>query len=1055
MIELRHRVLESCRAALRTARRLSVSLGTSLVAALLAALPGSLSHAQTEGAPDVMSMFRSMGDDQQQQILRQLGMGEGAGNANQLAAQGQSAEQLQQLQTQRQRQQREQRQELEARLPVLQSQDSVVIEADVQPLPPRPADTAEMVYESLISGTSLAAPQAFGASAGVQAQSGQSISPQLQQLQQQVLQQGTTGAQTTAPQAAAQGEPQNQSAPAPGANPLSALPALQSGQAPQLPQGWEMGPPNLLTAPDPQRLAQLAALIRSRNPYQLSREGLLILPGFPAIAVGGLTEGQATLRLEVDPALRGLYFRVTKLPLNKTGIEGLKPFGYDLFSGTASTFAPVTNIPVPAEYVVGAGDVLDVELYGNQDRFYTLTVQPDGTVSFPELGPISVAGQRFAAVKDSLEGRVARQMIGVKANVTMGTTRSIRVFVLGEAQMPGTYTVSGLATITSALYAAGGVKRIGSLRNIELKRQGQIVRRLDLYDLLIRGDTSDDSRLLPGDAIFIPPVGRTVSVQGEVHRPAIYEIKNESNVADLVQLAGGLTPEAEPVAMLSRIDAQQQRIVLRTDLASPEARSLQLRNGDALLVTSVLPTLDSGVVLQGHLYTPQTVAYRPGLRLTNVIHSVDELRPDADLHYVLIRRELPPDRRVTAFSADLAAALARPGGSADVILMPRDRVIVFDLQSGRDRIIQPLLTELQVESRFGEPAQVVRVDGRVKVPGEYPLEPHMHLIDLIRAGGSLAESAYGGQAELARYTVLNGQERQTDLIRIDLAAVMRGDPSANIELKAFDSLSIKELSLWSDQEQVTLRGQVRFPGVYAIRQGETLRSVLQRAGGLTAYAFPEGAVFLRVELRQREQVELDLLAQRTQADITAMALEATTAATVNGQGGGAGASALAVGQSLLTQLRATRAVGRLVIDLPLLMRQPDGSPDDVVLRNGDQLLVPRFEQEVTVIGEVQSVTSHLYHPQLTRDDYIQQSGGFTNRADTGRIYIVRANGSVVASHPWHFFRAGSDSVRIHPGDTIVVPMNTEKLPPLPEWQAITTILYNLAIGAAAIHAVGV
>jgi len=1037
-------------------------LRASLRTLLFLVLPVSLTYAQLSNSPDVMSVFRSMGSDQQQQILQQLGVsGSSSTGFNQPSAQGQNAETMQELEMQRQRLQREQREKLEARLPVLQPQDSVVIEVDLQPLQPRPSDTAEALYDSLIAGTSLVAPQSLSlAGGGLQTQGSQIASPQLQQLQQQYLQQqnGAQGTQLAAAQMAQQALSQSSGgSQGAGTGEQSATPTLQAGQQPTLPQGWEAGPPDLLTPPDKQHLAQLAALIRSRNPYQLSREGVLILPGFPPIPLGGLTEAQATLRLQVDPTLHGLFFRVTKLPLNKSGIEGLKPFGYDLFQGTPSTFAPVTNVPVPVDYVMGPGDVLEVELYGSRNSNFTLTVQRDGTVSFPELGPISVAGQRFAAVKDGLESRVARQMIGVKANVTMGTTRAIRVFVLGEAQAAGTYTVSGLATITSALYAAGGIKRIGSLRNIELKRQGQIVRRLDLYDLLIRGDTSDDARLLPGDAIFIPPVGRTVSIDGEVHRPAIYEIKNESSVADLVQLAGGLTPEAEPVAMLARIDARQQRIVLRTDLSAPEAHTLELRNGDSLLVTRVLPTLDSGVVLQGHLYRPQTVAYRVGLRLSNVIHSVDELRPDADLHYVLIRRELPPDRHVIAFSADLAAALASPGSAADVALSPRDRITIFDMQSGRDRIIQPLLTELQAESQFGEPAQVVRVDGRVKVPGQYPLEPHMHISDLIRAGGSLAESAYGGHAELARYTVSNGVERETELIRVDLAAVMRGDPSANIELKAFDSLSVKELSLWGDQEQVTLRGQVRFPGVYAIRQGETLRSVLQRAGGLTMYAFPEGAVFLRVELKQREQLELDMLAQRTQADITAMALEATAASAIAGNGGGgaSGASALAVGQSLLSQLRSTVAVGRLVIDLPRLLDGSIGSADDVVLRNGDQLLVPRFEQEVTVIGEVQSTTSHLYHAQLTRDDYIQMSGGFTSHADPGKIYIVRANGSVVSSRPGHFFRAGSDSVRVRPGDTIVVPMNTEKLPALPEWQAITTILYNLAIGAAAIHAVGV
>jgi protein involved in polysaccharide export with SLBB domain len=528
-------------------------------------------------------------------------------------------------------------------------------------------------------------------------------------------------------------------------------------------------------------------------------------------------------------------------------------------------------------------------------------------------------------------------------------------------------------------------------------------------------------------------------------------------VGDLVLLAGGLTPDAESTAaMLTRVDERQERIVLRADLATPSGREVGLRNGDALRVPRLRPTLDSGVVLQGHVYTPGTIAFRQGMRLTDVIHSVDELRPNADLHYVLIRREAPPDRRIEAFSADVEQALEMPGGSADIALTPRDRIIVFDLESGRDRVIQPLLTELQLQSNFGRPAEVVRVDGRVKVPGEYPLEPRMKVSDLIRAGGSLSEAAYGGQAELARYTVVNGSERLSDLIKIDLAAALKGDPKADLELKPFDSLSIKELSLWGDQEQVTLRGQVRFPGVYTVKQGETLKSVLQRAGGLTEYAFAQGSVFVRVDLKTREQQQLDLLAQRTQSDITAMALQGAAAGTINGNGGGgSGTTALAVGQSLLTQLKSVTAVGRLVIDLPRLMAEPAGSQDDVVLRNGDQLLVPRFQQEVTVIGEVQSTTSHLYRSSLTRDDYIQLSGGMTRRADTSKIYIVRADGSVVAGESAHFFRSGSQGPDIRAGDTIVVPMNTEKLPAITEWQAITSILYNLAVATAAVHAVGV
>src|SRR5258705_168661 len=216
---------------------------------------------------------------------------------------------------------------------------------------------------------------------------------------------------------------------------------------------------------------------------------------------------------------------------------------------------------------VGPGDQLEVQLYGNKNFILHLAVGRDGRVQFPDLGPISVAGQTFDSAKATLEARVARQMIGVHASVTMGDTRSIRVFVLGEAKRAGSYTISGLGTITSALFAAGGVLPVGSLRNIQLKRQGALVRQLDLYDMLIRGDTTDDAKLLPGDVIFIPPVGSTVTVDGEVRRPAIYETKGETAIGDVVQLAGGLTPEADrQKAALTRIDVDQRRVVLQVDL---------------------------------------------------------------------------------------------------------------------------------------------------------------------------------------------------------------------------------------------------------------------------------------------------------------------------------------------------------------------------------------------------------------------------------------------------------------------------------------------------------
>ncbi len=981
----------------------------SLLAAILVALaglflPAGRADAQGTGVPsaDQLQIFESMTPEQQDAILRQLGGGSAGASSSGAGlgrpqTQGQnglrSSDGTEQDRTQRPEVPEE---EAEPKIPVLKGSDWVAIEIDYH-LAPRPVLQS---LQTLYGAQGATSPQAM-----------------------QALQGGIGN----------------------GSNPPGTVAGADAAQA----QGSASSAPPLTEA-ERASLSDLMTLIRSRNPYHLSREGVLNLPGFAGIALLGLTEEQATLRLKIEPAFHAIDVRITRLPLQKTGQEGLKPFGYDLFERAPSTFAPVTNVPVPADYVVGAGDELEVQLYGNQNRTLRLVVQRDGRINFPELGPISVGGQLFNSIKESIEARVARQMIGVRASVSMGDTRAIRVFVLGEAKVPGSYTISGLGTITSALFAAGGVKPIGSLRNIQLKRQGALVRTLDLYDLLVRGDTKEDSKLLPGDVIFIPPVGPTVAADGEVRRPAVYEIKGGATVADLVQLAGGLTEEADRSnSTLTRIDEAQHRIVMRVDASLPAAQSPAVRTGDLLRVERLRPTLDSAVLLEGHAFTQGAVAYRDGMRLSDVIHSVDELQPNADIHYILIRRELQPDRTVTVLSADLSAALKAPGSRADVLLMPRDRITVFDLTSGRDRIIEPLMKELVMQGTMGSPTAIVRVDGRVKVPGLYPLESGMTVADLVRAGGGLADEAYGSKAELTRYQVVDGEGRRTQLIEIDLAAALRGDdPAANIPLAPFDYLSVKEVPEWRAQESVTLRGEFRFPGRYSIRRGETLRSVIARAGGLTDYAFAEGSVFGREELKKREQEQMDMLASRMQRDLAVLALQGAVASQAGAQAGGP--AALSVGQSLLSQLRGAKAVGRLVIDLPKALGAAPGSTADVILRNGDELTVPRFQQEVTVIGEVQNSTSHLFSPDLGRDDYISLSGGTTSRADRGKIYVVHANGSVVASGGSRWFQLVSQA-QIKPGDTIVVPLDAERMPALPFWQAVTGIIYNVAIAAAAVH----
>jgi polysaccharide biosynthesis/export protein len=821
-----------------------------------------------------------------------------------------------------------------------------------------------------------------------------------------------------------------------------AIPGRQQAQA-ATPAGEPIEQRRLArTAEQQSQLEDFRERVLRRNPYKLDKWGILNVAELGPIPLAGLTAEEATERLAAEVRLQDFIIRVVRLPLRPVGTEALKPFGYDLFAGAPSTFAPATDVPVPSEYVVGPGDTIELQLIGSNKGRYSLVVGRDGRVNFPELGPIAVGGRRFEEVRKDLEARVREQMIGTQASVGIGELRSIRVFVLGDAEVPGSYTVSGLSTVTNALFVSGGIKKIGSLRSIQLKRRGRIVTTLDLYDLLLKGDTSADQRLLPGDVIFVPPVGATVGMSGEVRRPAIYELKQEATAAGLLELAGGFTPEADPkLATLDRVNEQRVRVTVDVDLTKEAGRTQLLRAGDTLRVPGVRPTLEDSVTISGYVHRPGEYQYRPGMRIADVIPSMDDLKPNADQRYLLVRREMPPDRRIRIFSADLEQALAAPGSAANFELAARDHIYVFDLESGRDRIIEPLMRELRMQSRFDEPTAEVSVAGRIKVPGKYPLEPGMRVSDLLRAGGDLDEAAYGGKAELTRYEVVNGESREADVMEVDLRAALAGDPAADVELRPYDYLVIKEVPLWAAQEEVEIGGEVKFPGRYPIHRGETLRSVIERAGGPTDLAFIDGAVFTRETLKLREKQQLETLVSRMESDVAQFSLM-----TAQETGKDAG-QALAVGQSLLANLRDAQPVGRLVIDLQDSMTARPGSEQDIVLKNGDRLLIPRLTQEVTVLGEVQSATSHLYRAGLSRDAYLAMSGGLTPRADDDRIYVVRADGSVLTRDGAWF----SSGVEIKSGDTIVAPLDTERMRPLPLWLAVTQIVYNLAIAAAAVN----
>ena len=718
--------------------------------------------------------------------------------------------------------------------------------------------------------------------------------------------------------------------------------------------------------------------------------------------------------------------------------SSLKPFGYDLFANAPTTFAPAASIPVSSDYLLGPGDTLDILFYGKTNTAFSLEINREGFVDFPQLGPVGLAGLTYGEAKDMLQARIAAQIIGTQVSISMGSLRSMQVFVLGEAFKPGAYTVSSLSTITHALVSSGGVSDIGSLRNIQLKRQGKLVATLDLYDLLLAGDTSNDVRVQAADVIYIPTVGDLASIEGQVLRPAIYELKGTESIQDLVELAGGMGPKAfAQSARLQRINFDGFMTTLDVDLTQSEDKSASLRGGDHLTVDAITNYKKDVVSLQGAVRHEGDFAWRDGMRVSDIVATRDKLNPDADLGAVMLVREIPNSADIEMLIFSFERVLADFSSEDNQRLMSRDKIIVLSAYGDRATQISPYITQLKRQATLGTSAKIVASGGTVRFPGEYPLVEGMSIDDLIRLSGGLVESAYSQSAEIARIDLSNPNRAVSSIVVSSLTG------SSTMALQPSDYVEFRTIPDFRETQTISLEGEFVFPGTYAFDKGENLSSVIQRAGGFTDEAFVDGSIFLRESLKIREQQELDRLAKVLNDDLNADRLrDANSNIAVDD-------AQLTLQRDAIEALASAEAQGRLVIPL---MKIVNFSVDDVALKTNDRLLIPKFSQEVTVIGEVQRPTSYLYDASFSQADYLMQSGGIKPSADKRGIYVVKAGGQVIMpTRGWFRFR--SAQANIGPGDTIVVPLDTDdtRIRGIPLLAEVSTIIYQLALGAAAVN----
>lgn len=718
----------------------------------------------------------------------------------------------------------------------------------------------------------------------------------------------------------------------------------------------------------------------------------------------------------------------------KKAKQELKLFGYDMFAGSPTTFAPVSDAPVPVEYMVGPGDTINVQLFGKESNEYSLTVQRNGTVQFPELGPISLVGMNFEQARNFLNQKIKKSMIGIEANISMGELRSIRIFIAGDAYQPGSYTVSSLATITQALFVSGGINEIGSLRNIQLKRAGKVVGTLDLYDLLLDGDASGDLRLQSGDVVFIPANTGRVSVSGEVRRPAIYELKKGESFAQAIKMAGGLKPSAYAKDItVERFSQDHLKNVVSFDMTNLKSRKSKVKNGDFIRVNSVSERIDNAIDVAGAVTRAGQYQWRKGIRVSDILSSIrGDLTEAADQDYSLILREINTHGDVEVIQFSIGKAISKSNSEDNLILQPRDKVLIFDY-ADRSALLEPVIIKLQRQTRLGTAARLVEINGNVRFPGIYPVTNKNRVKQLLIAAGGMEEGSYTLSAELTRQLIVEDTGVRVIHRQLNLADVMNNEPSQNIELNSRDVLTVRTLPDWHETRWITVKGEVRFPGTYSIQRGETMKDVLERAGGFTDDAFPFGAIFLRESIKEKEKQQVQNLVDELRREIAAKAL------TKDG-----GSIAFSEAQLMLTQLEKVQVVGRLAIDLKAIVNGDNQA--DITLEGDDELYIPARNQTVSVMGQVQYPSTHRYVADESFDDYLTVAGGPRKRADEGRAYILRANGSVIfPEHNWL-----SDGTRMKAGDTIIVPLDTEYKDRLTLWQQVTSIIYNSAVALSAI-----
>lgn len=724
-------------------------------------------------------------------------------------------------------------------------------------------------------------------------------------------------------------------------------------------------------------------------------------------------------------------------------------FGADIFYNKKRrlSFEPNLNIATPKNYVLGPGDLIYIDVYGQSEKYYEATISSDGFIILDNVGPVALSGKTIEDAAIIIKNRFLNFYTGMGGSnpntfmqVTLGNVRTIKVHLVGELRLPGTFTLSAFSTVFNALYAAGGPNDNGTMRQVKIIRDGKIISKVDIYDFLVNGNADLNFQLKDQDVVMVDPFLSRVSVSGEVKRPKIFEVKEDETFADILKYAGGFTDLAfKDRINVIRITGKEKAV---SDIFNEQFSIFTVKGGDEYTVTKVLNRFSNRVQVKGAVFREGNFSLTDGLTLSQLVKNADGVRGEAYLERASILRTYD-DLTTEVISVNLRGILE---GTAPDILLQREDVVriasIYDLQE----------------------EYYVQISGEVKNPGTYPFSKQMSAEDLIILAGGLRESANIDDIEIARRSTSNDSGTFSELIpvKINMGLEIRENP---VTLQAFDNVVVRRKPNFTLNKQILIQGQVNSPGIFSVQTAEErISDVIKRAGGLTPYAYTKGATLIRrteyfdTESEQlRRQRNLQDLQQKLQQDpnnsesqellLQRLFLEignvdlGTSEGAIAAQSKKEAITGISETKADLAPLRI-RQTEAVAIDLEDIMKNP-GSDKDLILEEGDVISIPRQLQTVRLRGDVVYPATVRFEQDRGTKFYINRAGGFDMRANRKRTYVVYANGEVARTKSFFGLRSYP---AVAPGAEVIVPTKGPRLPVRPgEIAGIATALATLAL----------